>query len=150
MENLLISLFINRNDAYAISYIKDDRVCYIKKEEQVTPELIKGHIEGKWTLGAYQLKKDMIKWFCLDFDENTKKDFEKAKILYNKLKEKGLHPLAEKSGGGDYKVHIWCFVNCKAQDAYYYLQDIYDEINITPTKHFPSKTHLILLSHLVT
>lgn len=83
-SELLFDLFVNRQDVYAEAFLQKDgkKMGYAKKLSPITPNLIDRHILGNKTLGVYQLNGNNVKWACLDFDENTEKDFENAKTLY--------------------------------------------------------------------
>ena len=141
-EDIIYKLFVNRSDVYAQAYFKNERMNYSKKENTLSPEIINLHLAGKITIGTYQLNKDNVKWACMDFDKDTEEDFENAQKIYNILKERGVHPLMEMSGGGDYKVHIWIFCECKANDIFYYLHRLCEELNIFPHEIFPKQNEL--------
>ena len=117
MEEKFRELFVSRSDVWAEAFLlpNKNKMAYSKHEGELTNKIILSHLNQIKTIGVYQLNKDKLKWTCLDFDINTKEDFENAKILYQKLKEGGKHPLLEMSGGGDYKCHIWLF--CELTDT---------------------------------
>ncbi len=105
-------LFFVRDDVYARQIEGLNEYSVIK--EAVTEKLIKGHLNGRLTIGSFQIdpKNNKVKWICFDFDvdENSSLEieFEKAKILCNRLKKGGYHPLLEFSGRRGY--HVWLFV----------------------------------------
>lgn len=138
----LIKLFVNRNDVYAEAYLLEDkkRMAYAKKDYPIDTKLLLEQIKGKKTIGAYQLKENKVKWGLCDFDLNTPEDFEKAVKLFFELKREGLNPLMEKSGGGDYKIHIWIFCDCEAKDIKDYLEEICKKIKVMPNEIFPKQT----------
>lgn len=135
----MYNLFVNRTDVYAKAYLKGSRMAYSKIQREITIDLIERHIKGEVTLGVYQLKDDRVKWACLDFDENTPKDYYDAQNLFIELKKQGLRPLFEKSGGGAYKSHIWIFCDCTAKDISCYIKDITELIGIKPHEIFPKQ-----------
>lgn len=103
-------LFVVREDCYANGFMKSGRKTFVCVKEVLTDQLLQSHLELKSSLGTYNLNKDSkVKWCCFDFDKNTEEDFANAKKLYDHLKKEGINPLAELSGGGEYKIHIWVF-----------------------------------------
>ena len=138
IEGLLFSLFVNRDDCYALQQHKG----YIAKKESVTLELINQHLLGEITLGLYQLLKNMVKWGCLDFDKDTWEDFENAKLLFNYLVKQGLNPLFEMSGGGKYRCHIWVFSDTTASKMQEFLKNACNKTGIYPHEIFPKQNNL--------
>jgi len=136
---LLKKLFVNRDDVFAQAYLNKGKMAYNKLVAKLDEDIIKAHLSRKITIGCYQLKLNKVKWACLDFDENTQEDFERAKMLYFELKKQGLNPLMENSGGGEFKTHIWVFCDCGAKDIFYYLEDICEKIGIKPHEIFPKQ-----------
>lgn len=140
------SLFVNREDVHARQFItKEKKKGFRLVKEKITSEKIKHHIEGKDFLGVYQLDNNSyVKWGCLDFDENTKEDFDNAKKIYDFLNKKGFHPLPEKSGGGDYKVHIWIFSNdpIPAKQMKDFLEWVCEKTGVQPHENFPKQTKI--------
>jgi len=65
-------LFFQRRDTFPIQ----TATGYTRIERELTDDDIKAHLEGKITLGAYNLGKDnKVRWICFDFDnENHKED----------------------------------------------------------------------------
>lgn len=115
-------------------------------KSEITDFLIQRHLEFKEHMGVYQLEPEtnLVKWGVLDFDENTPKDFENAKKIYNSLKKNGFNPLMEKSGGGDFKVHIWIFSKdpVKAEIMKNFLEFVCDKLNLRPHEIFPKQTQI--------
>ncbi len=111
LASRLKSLFVVRDDIYAKGYLTaQGKKAFQTIKEPLTLDLLKQHLEGLVCLGTYNLTQDSkVKWGCLDFDENTSNDFENAKKVYNYLINNNFHPMLEKSGGGEFKVHIWIF-----------------------------------------
>ncbi|MFH1311539.1 MAG: hypothetical protein ABIH65_03995 [Nanoarchaeota archaeon] len=139
----LNNLFVNRNDVYAQQFLQQSgKKGFRTIKQPLTSELIDSHLENKEYLGIYQLDKNScVKWGCFDFDKNTLLDFENAKKLYTFLKEKGYHPCLEKSGGGDYKIHIWIFTNTliPSKQMRKFLLSINKESGIKPNEIFPKQ-----------
>lgn len=138
LVELLMFLFVNRSDCYAVQREKG----YAAVKEPVTLELIKNHLLGTITIGLYQLLEEMIKWGCLDFDLDTLEDFEHAKRLFNRIKELGYHPLMEMSGGGKYKCHIWIFADAAAEQMEDFLDNICNAAQIQPHEVFPKQVRV--------
>lgn len=111
--NTIQDLFIIRNDVYAT---QQKNGVYFKEIYEITANVIKGHLEGKKTIGTYTLNKDNhCKWICFDFDgENLEKEKEKAIKLSKHLFEKGYENIIEFSGKKGY--HVWVFF--KKTDGY--------------------------------
>lgn len=76
VSNVLMKHFVNRRDTYAVQ--KSDG-SYIRKKEHLTRNIILQHLQGKKTIGIYQLKPkdDTVKWICFDIDPK-----EVAKAIY--------------------------------------------------------------------
>ena len=112
LTKVVKDLFFNRNDVYAMQLEGLNEYSVIK--EKISLDLIKKHLQGRQTIGSFQINPitNKVKWICFDFDvdENSSLEieFEKAKNLLNKLKNKGFHPLLEFSGRRGY--HIWLFI----------------------------------------
>ena len=146
-EKKMFELFANRNDVYAEAYIKnegDKKMSYSLKKENLTFNHITKVISQEKTIGVYQLnQKNNVKWICFDFDKNTLEDFEKAKKLYNFLKERKKFPMIEMSGGGEYKCHVWLF--CKEMPAILakeFAEDVCSDTDTFPNEIFPKQTQL--------
>jgi len=148
IEELTYELFVNRKDAYAEQFLQTSGKKGFKcVKDVITLEHSKKHIKAvdNYSIGVYQLDLDnSIKWGCYDFDKNTHQDFEEVKILYKYLKKNGFNPLLEKSGGGEYKVHIWIFSKGKISATYMktFLEDISKKAKVTPHEIFPKQTEI--------
>lgn len=101
-------LFINRRDAYAIQLDCLNEYKVIK--EPLRKDAVAAHLAGRITIGVFQINPEdnKVKWICFDFDGVLKEELDKAKKLYDKLKEQGYSPLLEFSGRRGY--HVWLFV----------------------------------------
>jgi len=142
LNEILLKLFVNREDVYAEGFISKEKVGYAAKEKEITKEILQKHIDGKRVIGVYQLKDNYVKWGCLDFDNNTKEDFENAKKVFTHLQTEGFNPLMENSGGGEYKTHIWIFSDCNAISMQHFLKTICKEMKIEPHEIFPKQTEI--------
>lgn len=112
------SLFINREDAYAIQTTSGNYTCIKKPLDEAT---IKDHLKGKTTIGLYQLNKEQIKWAVIDIDINkdvwSKKDFDmsdwdpivdqQAKEIQDIFTSKDMPSYVENSGFKGR--HVWIF-----------------------------------------
>lgn len=141
--NLIFELFVNRIDAFAEQYKRDEKAVYVQRKAVLTLDYLQEHLEAKRTIGVYQLNpNNQVKWGCFDFDENTKEDFENAKKLYLHLKNKGMNPLLENSGGGEFKTHIWLFSDTDALSMRYFMIQQSEEIGVKAHEIFPKQTEL--------
>ena len=62
---ILKTLFVNRTDCYCIQL----KQGYSKISEPLTDQILQQHLDGKTTVGSYQLDtNNLIKWLCLDLD----------------------------------------------------------------------------------
>lgn len=105
---IIRDLFIVRDDCFPMQ--KEDVNEYTVIKGHFSDEIIRSHLRGSLTAGSFQIdpKTNKVKWICFDFDGELSVEFEKAKQLYNRLKDKGYNPLLEFSGRRGY--HIWLFV----------------------------------------
>lgn len=151
LNELMQQLFVNRNDCYAKAFLNKDKnkMGYAKKEESITNDLIGEHLAGNVTIGVYQLNKDKVKWVCLDFDKNTKEDYEKAQDLFIELKKQGFNPLLEMSGGGEFKCHIWIFCDTTGKNARLYFEQLCKDLGIMPHEIFPKQSQTDSYGNLV-
>jgi len=139
----LIYLVLNRVDVFAQQNPKGG---YLKTKIPINDFLIKQHLEGKMTIGAYQFNlENKVKWVCFDIDSHAPKNKveteEDVKIrdalaesnclkMCTFLKNNGLSYVLEKSGS-PHSYHIWIFL--KAVDgkiAKQFATDIKNETGI--------------------
>jgi hypothetical protein len=104
---LLQEAFVQRTDAFAI-HKKNGQYCKVDRE--LSDEVLKSHLEGKQTIGAYQLNKESkVKSVGFDFDgPDLNAELEKARVLCEKLRAQGIHCLLEFSGKKGYHVLVLC------------------------------------------
>lgn len=102
------SLFIVRNDCYPKQIDKKNEYTVVK--ENLTYSIIRKHLDGFVTIGAWQTNPETkkVKWVCFDFDGIIEEEYEKSRKLFYKLKDIELNPLMEFSGRRGY--HIWLFI----------------------------------------
>lgn len=89
----------------------DCNACSIRQLSQLTDETLRKHLAGKITVGAYQVKNDLVKWLCLDFDvaEDVHRPtaLEMARQAWGHLDHMGIAAYIEDSGNKGY--HLWVF-----------------------------------------
>jgi hypothetical protein len=144
---LIKELFVNRKDCWARQYLaQNNKKKFKRMDSEISDSLIEKHLESKEHMGVYQLEPEtnLVKWGVLDFDENTPEDFEKAKKIYSSLRRNGFNPLMEKSGGGEYKVHIWIFSRepIKAKIMKDFLEYVCIQEGLKPHEIFPKQTEI--------
>lgn len=109
MIELLKQLFVDRSDTFGEQSPKG---TYSRIERSLTDRDIKDHLDGKKTIGVYQLNEESkVKWVCFDFDgDNLKHEEQYAKNLCMKLRhtDKVESILMEFSGKKGY--HVWIFI----------------------------------------
>ncbi|MHA2093039.1 MAG: TOTE conflict system archaeo-eukaryotic primase domain-containing protein [Candidatus Hodarchaeales archaeon] len=116
---ILRKLFVNRDDVYAVQM---DDGTYTKVEAALTDRLLKDHLQGKKTIGVYQLNRDnKVIGACLDIDINKniwsnlkfKYDDWKPKVeeqidnIKEKLRQRDITGYVENSGFKG--AHVWLF-----------------------------------------
>lgn len=118
ISGTLYSLFVTRTDCYAEqSKVPDSagRYSYFKRpyDWEGNLQLIKNHLDGKLTLGTYQISlSNQVKWICFDLDNhdgsnpNTRTDVDK---LLSILDRHAIPYLLEASGSPD-SFHVWIFL----------------------------------------
>lgn len=81
----------------------------------VTTRIVKAHLDGALTCGAYQLGEDgyTAKWGCLDFDDHGLCSVDElqdaARVAQMSLESLGLPSYFEASGGNGWRCHLWTF-----------------------------------------
>ena len=72
-------LFINRSDVFTIQLDGLNEYKVIK--EPINKQIIANHLNGKITIGAFQINPNdnKVKWICFDFDGDLKEEMEKSK-----------------------------------------------------------------------
>ena len=148
----LTSLFAARFDCYALQDSKPDkggRYGYRKqlgKWEQ-NPWVMKGHIDGRTTVGVYQISLDnKVKWICFDIDdhkgelgaEGAKVEVLKLLVVLNKY---GIPFLLEASGSPN-SYHIWILLKpTETYNAHSFSRQIVAEAGIK-CEIFPKQSGL--------
>ena len=103
MIEAIRELFILRNDCYPLMLEGKNSYNVIKQE--LRKRVIEEHLRGVITIGTFQILDNKVKWLVFDIDNHNnpndlEREFETAKQIYKKLKDKGLNPLLEFSGRG--------------------------------------------------
>ena len=117
-------LFIIRNDTFAEQSPKSS---YARIEQELTDADLTAHLDGKKTIGVYQLSPESrVKWVCYDFDGDKLEEQEQhAKNLCMKLRhtDKVEAILMEFSGKKGY--HVWVFIEeADAASAKYWAEEV--------------------------
>ncbi|MBR9701824.1 hypothetical protein GOV13_02790 [Candidatus Pacearchaeota archaeon] len=130
MIKTIQSLFINRSDTYGEQSPKG---TYSRIEKPLTEKDIQEHIDGKKTIGVYQINTDnIVKWICFDFDgEDLKRQEQLAKNLCMKLRyshkvESLLMEFSGKKGN-----HVWVFIEpTDATSAKLWAEEVSEDYNV--------------------
>jgi hypothetical protein len=154
---LLSDLFVTRRDCYCVQL----KHGYSKVDEPLTDDVLREHVQGKRTVGGYQLTKDnLVKWLGFDLDpEKLSGPRETAlKILHVCFEEKEeaderKRPriwqkavLLEASRYPDPSYHIWILFEPRilAKVAHWLGLGILELANLNPkeVEVFPKQTEL--------
>jgi len=104
----LFNLFVVRSDTYALQ--REDK-SYVRIDNPLTPELLKDHLEGKTTIGTYNLdRENRVKWLCFDVDvEAVEKPKETALLIYQACREafSSKAVFVEASRYDEPSYHVW-------------------------------------------
>ncbi len=155
---LLKNLFVNRSDCYCIQLPTGG---YTKISEPLTDTKLQEHLDGKTTVGTYQLSKDgFIIYFCYDIDPEKHTDPQAiAKTILSVLRAKiedqdgKLTPriwdqaiILEASRYNDNSYHIWVLFKqpVKAAIARWLAQQLLSitEIPASTIEIFPKQNEL--------
>lgn len=154
LQDAFLSLFVNRQDVYAAQKNKG----YLKVEQSLTTKIIHDHLQGKITIGVYQLDNDnMVKWLCFDLDPGTlanPKETAQTIIQECVLRPESETPrfyekavLLEASRYPDASYHIWVFFEplpVSAKVVRWLGLKILEHANVNPklVEVFPKQTEL--------
>jgi hypothetical protein len=155
---LFKNLFVNRSDCYCIQLQTGG---YTKINEALTDAILQDHLDGKVTVGAYQLDQNsLVKSFCFDIDPEKHVDPKTiAKAILNILRAEivdqyGKHVqripdaaiILEASRYGDNSYHVWVLFNepIKAAVARWMAQQLlsFSEIPASTIEIFPKQDML--------
>jgi len=153
IASALQRLFVNRHDDYAVQQPNGQ---YHRAEEPLSLDVIKQHLEGKVTVGAYQLNEfNCVKYLCFDLDPETlKSPFSTAKKILDVLLEEDKEKpkiwskavLLEASRYPDNSYHLWIFFDptVPAKIAKWLGYRILELANLNPKsiEVFPKQTTL--------
>jgi len=118
--SVMRSLFVARDDCYCMQL----KQGYTKLEAPLTDHVLLDHLQGKITVGSYQLSREgFVKWLCFDLDPEKLSDAREAaqKLLDVMFEEEVEHAgvkrpriwpkavLLEASRYPDPSYHIWIF-----------------------------------------
>lgn len=150
-------LFVSRQDIYSVQ--SAGGAGYLKVNKPLGDQTIKDHMNGKQTVGLYQLKDNKVKWALIDIDINkeiwTKDNFrvedwqekidEQAKMVQDIFASRGMKSYRENSGfKGE---HVWVFFDAPIQAStvknvldsmFEHLHMVDDNMHI---EIFPKQTH---------
>ena len=101
------NLLLHNNSLYIIHNGR----TWLTEKQEVTPELIKKHLERKITIGLQPQKEDgTVKWLAIDFDAHNDEPIEEIQENLLKTKENlrnvNIDSHIEQSGRG---YHLWIF-----------------------------------------
>lgn len=86
--NALRKLFVNRDDCYAVQL---ESGSYTRVDKPLTDDVLEKHLQGKITVGSYQLtKENMVTYLCFDLDPEHLDD---PKVVAEKIIEVCLEKL---------------------------------------------------------
>ena len=144
--SILKDLFVNRTDCYC-KQLKQGG--YSKIPQPLTDEVLQQHLDGKTTVGSYQLDlNNLVKWLCLDLDpEKLTAPQETAKAILTVMRTKvedsdgNENPriwnhsiILEASRYPDKSYHIWVLfmVPVKAKVARWIALRILEMVKLNP------------------
>jgi len=109
--DVLERLFVNRADTYAVQ--REDGQ-YIRVNDPLTQDILRRHLAGEVTIGAYQIdpSDNTVRWLCFDVDPEHVKDPKKIALdLYNFCKNafSGKSVWLEASRHPELSYHVWVF-----------------------------------------
>lgn len=111
-ERFLREYIIFRDDVFAQRINNGNRTMYVPVYE--TPDsVVKDHLTGRKTYGAYQLCKGQVKWVCYDIDDHDGTELAEIDLKYltEHLSKHGVPYLVENSGSPN-SYHVWIFLSC--------------------------------------
>jgi len=149
-------LFVNRKDDYAIQQPDGQ---YLRANQPLSLEIIQQHLQGKVTVGAYQLNEfNCVKYLCFDLDPETNKDplatakkiidiiLEEDKDKRSRIWKKAI--LLEASRYPDNSFHLWIIFDptVPAKVAKWLGLKILELVNLNPKEIevFPKQTELTM------
>jgi len=142
-----------RWNAYALQNIDG---TYSKQDGDLSDELLQDHLDGKITIGAYNLgPENKVRWLCFDVDahrdkEDTDYDFIARQVTAEKSKNKICNFLSERyvpfmleASGTLHSYHVWIFL--KPVDALFakaFGKAILKELGINKMEVYPNSQDL--------
>ena len=157
-QKALWDLFVNRDDAYVVAEMGSHGATWRTVRQSPTQRMIRKHIRGDITIGAYQIDKDdKCKWICFDIDDhntfNSVEDFindlhkpsskEKCERIMEVLDNEHIEYQLEASGSiGSY--HIWIFLSpTNTRNAYLFARKISRLASVDGIECFPKQATII-------
>lgn len=105
LEELIESRFFARKDAFAVQ--NEDGKGYQKYDLPIGPEIIRRHLAGDLTLGAYQLNSDgKVLWLVFDFDTELA-DRDAQALLSIVMETEYAHSTILEATGNGSRRHLW-------------------------------------------
>ena len=99
MEPKDLIKYFYRSDIFAV---QADNGSYYLVKRSLTPQDLQDHIDGKVTLGAYQVKDETVQWAVIDFDSYDYKD-----TIYSIAQDLSANFEVEIEDSGQKGYHIW-------------------------------------------
>ncbi len=101
---ILKDLFVNRTDCYCVQL----KQGYSKLPQILTNEILRQHLDGKTTVGSYQLDlNNLVKWLCLDLDPEKLSD---PKTTAQQILSILLHKTTDKEGNQTPRIWPNCII----------------------------------------
>ena len=101
---ILKDLFVNRTDCYCVQL----KQGYSKIAQILTDEILRQHLDGKTTVGSYQLDlNNLVKWLCLDLDPEKLSD---PKTTAQQILSILLHKTTDKEGNQTPRIWPNCII----------------------------------------
>ncbi len=153
IASALLDRFENSNPYYAEAWIKAGKIGYKPVREPLTKELLQQHLDGKISLGAYQLNHDnTINWLGWDIDSDNSAT---AKECVQKITARlgNIPYVVEDSAGKGYHVLIFLSKPMQAEKAKQIVEFVRDSQGLPKTGNthvecFPKQAKLTKTSPL--
>lgn len=148
----LKSLCASRFDCFAVQDSMPDKAGHYNWSKKLLqwkdkPWVLIHHIEGKRTVGLYQISsEDTVKWICFDVDDHKEENgAEKVKVEINRLLSvlsKYAIPFLLEASGSPNSYHVWVFLKpTRTRNAYEFARQIKKEAGIA-CEAFPKQAKL--------
>ena len=138
---LLMAMFMSRPDCYA----RQDENGYKLVKESPNIDLIKSHVAGKITIGAYNINKDdQVNWCCIDLDSHNGETDTKDRVrrVIDTLRKHKIPFMLESSGSPD-SYHVWIFLaKTRTLNAFKFVRKVVSEADVKNYEAFPKQKKL--------